>query len=395
MTSSTRSLRRTFPRSTVCDAGGDALAELVTGEVRSDDPRSATGSIVSVGAGHKAPSREPSEPVAVGVVGLGWWGRALVVAIDRCPELEVVGAVVTNRDGLSWAHEREIQVYADLPALLADSRAEAVIIATPNSLHGHLSVMAAASGRHVFCEKPLALTHAEAVATIDACRSAGVVLGVGHEIRFEQPVREILTLAHEGQLGDIVQFDAVLSHDLFTELAEDHWRLSLAEAPAGPLTSTGVHMVDLSVALLGTPQSATAHLHRPGATGTLSVLATFANGACALIGASAVTPFHMRLAVYGTRGWAEAASRPNPAHAGNEWRLTTSIGNTGWTTGEYVEETGVRENLKAFAAAVRGRAVYPMSATEMVDTVALMEAIARSADRGGVVEAVRLDRTTL
>jgi predicted dehydrogenase len=333
-------------------------------------------------------NREPSPPVAVGVVGLGWWGRTLVAVIDGCPELEVVGAVVRNPDGVAWAGERELEVHADLPALLADPRAEAVVIATPNSVHRELSVMAAAAGRHVFCEKPLGLTRAEAVATVEACRSAGVVLAVGHEIRFEPPVREILTLARDGRLGQLVQFDAILSHDLFTTLPEDHWRVSLPDAPGGPLTATGIHMVDLSVALLGQAISATAHLHRPGATGTLSVLATYAGGAHALIGASAVTPFHMRLAVYGTSGWAEAAARPNPAGPGNVWTLTTSIGNDGWTTAEYLEERGLRDNLRAFASAVRGRAAYPMSGREMVGTIALMEAIVRSADRGGVTEAV-------
>jgi predicted dehydrogenase len=333
-------------------------------------------------------SREPSAPVAVGVVGLGWWGRTLIAAIDDCPELNVIGAVVRSPDGVAWASERGLEVHVDLPALLEDSRAEAVIIATPNTVHCELSVMAAVAGRHVFCEKPLGLTREEAVATVEACRSAGVVLAVGHEIRFEPPVQEVLALARDGHLGQLVQFEAILSHDLFTTLPEDHWRLSLAEAPGGPLTATGIHMVDLSVALLGRPTSANAHLHRPGATGTLSILATYAGGAHALIGASAVTPFHMRLAVYGTGGWAEAAASPNPAGPGNVWTLTTSVGNVGRTTAEYLEERGIRDNLGAFAAAVRGRAAYPMSETEMVDTIALMEAIVRSADRGGATEAV-------
>jgi predicted dehydrogenase len=327
-------------------------------------------------------------PVAVGVVGLGWWGRTLVGVIDGCADLDVVGAVVRSADGVAWAGERDLQVHADLPSLLENPGVEAVLIATPNTVHCELSVLAAAAGRHVFCEKPLGLTRAEAVATVEACRSAGVVLAVGHEIRFEPPVREVLALARDGRLGQVVQFDAILSHDLFTTLPEDHWRLSLPEAPGGPLTATGIHMVDLSVALLGRPVSATAHLHRPGATGTLSVLATYAGGARALIGASAVTPFHMRFAVYGTGGWAEAAASPNPNGPGNVWTLTTSIGNDGWTTAEYLVERGIRDNLEAFAAAVRGRAPYPIPATEMVDTIALMEAIVRSADRDGATEAV-------
>ena len=333
-------------------------------------------------------SRESNAPVGTGIVGLGWWGRTLAAAIDDCPKLHLAGAVVRNPEGVAWAGKRKLEVHGNLPALLEDPRIEAVIIATPNTVHSELSVMAAAAGRHVFCEKPLGLTRAEAVETVEACRAAGVVLAVGHELRFEPAVREILTLARDGRLGQVVQFDAILSHDLFTTLPEDHWRLSLPEAPAGPLTASGIHMVDLSVALLGRPIMATAHLHRPGATGTLSILSTYAGGAHALIGASAVTPFHMRFAVYGTGGWAEAAASPKQADAGNLWTLTKSIGNDGWTTAQHLEEDGIRNNLGAFADAVRGRAAYPVSATEMVDTIALMEAIVRSADRGGTTEAV-------
>jgi predicted dehydrogenase len=330
----------------------------------------------------------PNAPVTAGIVGLGWWGRTLVAAIDGLPDMDIVAAVVRSPEGVAWADKHGLETHPDFSTLLEDSRIEAVIIATPNTVHHKLSVIAAAAGKHVFCEKPLGLSRAEAVATVDACRSAGVVLAVGHEIRFEPPVRDLLLLARQGRLGQLVQFDAILSHNFFKPLSHDHWRLSPLEAPAGPLTATGVHMVDLSVALLGRPTSATACLQRTGATGTLSVLATYTSGAHALIGASAVTPFHLRVAIFGTDGWAEVTAHPSSMEPGNVWTLTTSIGTDGWASVEYVEEQGIRDNLRAFVAAVRGREAYPMSNTEMVDTIGLMEAIARSAGQGGTTEDV-------
>src|ERR1044072_7692058 len=108
-------------------------------------------------------SAVPRSPVAVGVVGFGWWGRRLGAAMDGCPELDPVGAVVRSSEGAAWAGERGLEVYADVSTLLEDTRIEAVVIATPNTLHRELSVMVAEAGRHVFCEKPLGLTRAEAV----------------------------------------------------------------------------------------------------------------------------------------------------------------------------------------------------------------------------------------
>jgi predicted dehydrogenase len=98
----------------------------------------------------------------------------------------------------------------------------------------------------------------------------------------------------------------------------------------------------------------------------------------------------MRFAVYGTGGWAEAAARPSPHGPGNAWTLTTSIGGDGWTTTDYFDEHGIRDNLVAFAAAVRGQAPYPISGMEMIDTIALMEAIVRSAEKDGATEAVEV-----
>ena len=156
-------------------------------------------------------SAEPRRPVAVGVVGLGWWGRRLVAAMDGCPELDPLGVVLRSSEGAAWARERGLEVHTELPWLLEDPRIEAVVIATPNTFHREMSVQVAEAGRHVFCEKPLGLTRAEAVRIVDACRAADVVLAVGHEIRFEPPVRQVLTLARAGHLGQLVQLDAILS----------------------------------------------------------------------------------------------------------------------------------------------------------------------------------------
>jgi predicted dehydrogenase len=239
----------------------------------------------------------------------------------------------------------------------------------------------------VFCEKPLCLTLADAERAATACRDAGVVLGVGHERRFEPPVLELRRLLAEGALGVPLQIEANFSQDKFLGLAADNWRVSAQEAPAGPLTATGIHLLDLCVSLLGPAESALARVRRLGsdlANGdTLGALIGFRSGANALISAILATPFDGRFAVYGSEGWAEVRDKAHP-EAPEGWTLTVARQVT-----EYAPASGVRANLEAFADAADGRAAYPMPDTEKIGTVAALEAVVRSA-ASGRVERVRV-----
>jgi len=136
---------------------------------------------------------------------------------------------------------------------LANANVDAVIICTPQQHHAHQIAAAARSGRHVFCEKPLCTTAAEAEAAIAAVREAGVQLGIGHERRFEPAVVEMRKRFAAGEFGNPLLLEGNFSQDKFLMLPRDNWRLSSAVNPAGPLSGTGIHLVDLAIALLGQP----------------------------------------------------------------------------------------------------------------------------------------------
>lgn len=108
-----------------------------------------------------------------------------------------------------------------------------------------------AAGKHVFCEKPLAMTRKDAETSVALCRDAGLVLGMGHERRFEPPIAEILEAANSGKLGRLLQIESNFSHDKFLTLDPSNWRLNAEQAPAGGMTATGIHLTDLSVKLMG------------------------------------------------------------------------------------------------------------------------------------------------
>jgi predicted dehydrogenase len=99
------------------------------------------------------------------------------------------------------------------------------------------------------------MTRADVLRSIVAVERAGVTLAVGHEKRFEPPIIEIMRMVKSGELGTPLQVKANFSQDKFLSLPSNNWRLSSTEAPAGPMTATGIHLLDLSIAVFGEAQS--------------------------------------------------------------------------------------------------------------------------------------------
>jgi predicted dehydrogenase len=324
------------------------------------------------------------------VVGLGWWGKIIVATLKESARLRVVRAVDPSAPARAWAEEHGIAASATFADALADPRVDAVILCTPHSLHTAQIAAAAAAKKHVFCEKPLALNRAEAEASVAACRKAGVVLGIGHERRFEPPMLELKRLVASGGLGTVLQIEANFSQDKFLTLPPDNWRLSASDAPAGPLTATGIHLLDLAVSLLGPAESACASVRRLGSNlangDTLAVLVRFKSGPHLLLSAILATPFDGRFAVYGNEGWAELRDKAHP-EAPEGWTLTHCRRGGERVQRDYPPAAAVRANLEAFAAAASGGAPYPVPGEQMVATAAALEAIVRST-ASGQVEAI-------
>jgi len=323
----------------------------------------------------------------VAVVGLGWWGRIVVGLLRGNAKLHVVMGVDVAAEAEGFARERNIPLSGDLEKALEDPEVQAVILCTPHSLHCEQIVRAARAGKHVFCEKPLALSRADALRAVEECNASGVALAVGHEKRFEPPIEELMRLARSGELGRLLQVEANFSQDKFLALPADNWRLSSREAPAGPMTATGIHLLDLSIGMLGPAErvfAASRQLDSPLANGdTLGVLACFRSGANALLGAMLATPFVGRFAVYGSRGWAEVRDKAHP-EAPEGWTLTLCLRGGRPQTKDYPPARAVLANLEAFADAAEGRAPYRVPQEQMIANVAALEAVFRSAASGRV-----------
>jgi predicted dehydrogenase len=324
------------------------------------------------------------------VAGLGWWGKTIVATLRDSANLRVVMAIDPDPAAAAWAREHGLDHAGTLDAALTDDVIQAVILCTPHSLHAEQIVRAAQAKKHVFCEKPLALKRADAVRAIEACRENGVMLGVGHERRFEPPMIELTRLAKSGAFGILLQIEASFCQDKFLDLPAGNWRMSQSEAPAGPMTATGIHLLDLAVSLFGPAESALARTRQLGSAltngDTLAALVSFKSGAALLLNAILATPFAGRFTLYGNKGWGEVRDL---SHVENPkgWVLTTCLRGGEQVLRDYPPAPAVKANLESFADAAAGKSTYPMTHEEMIATVAALEAIVTSS-RSGTIAAV-------
>jgi predicted dehydrogenase len=324
------------------------------------------------------------------IIGMGWWGKTIARDLASSNAIRPVLGIDPEPTGQAAATELGLKASARFEDALADKSVEALILCSPHKQHAAQIIAAAKAGKHVFCEKPLCTTAAEADAAIAAVKAAGVQLGIGHERRFEPSVIDLRRRFTAGEFGTTLLLEGNFSQDKFFALPADNWRLNPKEAPVGPLSATGIHLVDLSIAILGTPKQVWARLSTRGSTfangDTLSITLAFESGATAMLTAILATPFVGRLAVYGSKGWMEIRDRTHP-ELSTGWDVTTvHRGETPVTTFA-PPHPAVRNNLEAFAAAIAGTKPYPVSLAEMSANVRTFEAITRSAS-SGVIEVI-------
>lgn len=324
--------------------------------------------------------------IDVAMVGLGWWGRKMTAVLARSSQLRVTRAIDPDvASAAPFATEHKLALSADLAAALADPAIGAVILATPHALHEAQIEAAVRAGKHVFCEKPLALTRAGAERAVGLCREAGLVLGMGHERRFEPAVADLIERADGGAFGRLLQIEAQFSHDKFLGLDASNWRLAPEHAPAAGMTATGIHLTDLAVRLMGPAASVLVTCERLVSTlpsgDTMSALIRFAGGGTAYVSASLATPFISRFAVYGSKGWIEIRDRAH-VEAPDGWIVTEGRTGVPIEMHEIGKAEPVLANLDAFGRAVAGEAPYPITGEDMVRNIALLEAIVRGAQSG-------------
>ncbi len=189
--------------------------------------------------------------LGVALVGLGSYSEGhLGPALRLSEHCALTGVVTGDRaKGERWAREygfptRNIFGYDTMARMAGSPEIDAAYVVTPNGLHAQHCVAAAKAGKHVICEKPMAVSVAECDAIIAACRSAGVRLTVGYRLRYERHYAEFARIARDGDFGAFMRIEGANGFEMGTpDAAESHWRTSKKLAGGGPLMDMGVYVI--------------------------------------------------------------------------------------------------------------------------------------------------------
>ncbi len=324
--------------------------------------------------------------IRAAMIGLGWWGRHMVNAVKGSAKLEIVRLTARRPDHhRDFSAETGIPLLDDYQKVLEDPEIDAVILCTPHSQHEDQVHAAIDHGKQIFCEKPLSLTKASAERMVTAARKAGLVMGVGHERRFESTMEEITRLVTSGEIGTHMHAEANFSHEIFASLAADNWRGSKEEGPAVGMTGMGVHLTDLLISMLGPVEAVTAQTARRVLdlpTGdVVNVQLRFASGATGYVAAISATPYYGRFTVFGDRMWVEARDDSHPQHGGKTHLITCGKDGVQHTR-TFDAKDPVRANLEEWADAVTNGAEYRFSDDQRIGNVAVLEAITKSVENG-------------
>ncbi|HEX5463375.1 MAG TPA: Gfo/Idh/MocA family oxidoreductase [Burkholderiales bacterium] len=321
--------------------------------------------------------------IRAAIVGLGNWGQRLVKAVQGNSDRIrfTAGVTRTVAKAADFAKQHDFPLGSDYAAVLADPAIDAIVLATPHSMHVQQIVQAAQSGKPVYVEKPFALTRDSAEKAVQACRQNGVLLAVGFNRRFLPAVQEVKRLVDTGKLGEILHIEGSFSGPSSAlRGVAGGWRLTRAENPGGGMTGKGIHIVDAMIHLGGgLADSVFAHSDRrvldAEIDDTTTLMLHFQNGVTGYLSTILATPKFWRLHVFGSQGWAEIRDES----------LLTVCGTDGQSTVSEYPTDALKASLEGFSDAVVGTRPWPVTFEQAINGAAVLEAVEASARSGRAI----------
>lgn len=321
-----------------------------------------------------------TQPVRLGIVGLGWWGRVLANAVQQSEGAEVAACFARTQESRDqFAADFSCTSSTSFDALLENDGVDGVLFATPHTLHREHIERAAAAGVNVFVEKPFTLTTDDGAAVIAAAEAAGIQLMVGQQRRRQTANRRLREMIDNGDIGTPLHAEATF---FVSKGYPDTWRAGREETPLGGMTALGVHCIDTFRYLLGDIQRVSAisnpvlpHAPLDHSTG---LLLEFVTGAVGTLLTSHYAPAANRTAIYGsdgagfneddgTRLFTQSLSQPTRQEAAIE------------------PNNPVVEQIEEFAGAIRGTATIETGGREGLAVVQVLQAAIASAASGETV----------
>jgi predicted dehydrogenase len=186
----------------------------------------------------------PERRVGIAPIGLGSIAEVFMRAVSKCKNAKLTGLVTGHPvekgrkfGALYGVPATSIYTYETFDQIRKNPDIDAVYVALPNSMHCEYTIRAAEAGKHVFCEKPMAISSAECRRMIDACRQANVKLMIGYRIHYDQVFRKLYAMVRSGAFGEILQFQA----GFYGMKNKQEWRLNRLLAGGGSMFDLGVY----------------------------------------------------------------------------------------------------------------------------------------------------------
>lgn len=333
--------------------------------------------------------------VRVAVVGLGRWAKTLADAIKRSDRLRIVSCFSrSEKSRETFSQQYGCRAAASYADLLKDHEVEGVMITTPNDAHAGPILEAAEKGKHVYVDKPIAHTMADAIAIDRGCRDAGVILAVGHSARRLQGNRKIKEILDQGGLGKLVMAECNFSNDRSLELTPDKWRWYKEKSPGGPLIQLAVHHADTLHYLFGPVKSVTAiakRLYTPAEIEDVTMtLLEMESGQLCYIGSNWASQGTFYTHVYGMDAnlyftvdfnfWSRSDVVDEHSHLEIQHRGSSEHKPIPLGKGDMF-----REELEEFAKCIREKKRPEVGGSEGIAALAVVHAAIRSAETGRTV----------
>ncbi len=335
--------------------------------------------------------------IKAAAVGLGWWGKTLVEAAETSDAIRFVAGTTRTitPEVQAFAKEKGLQLANNYEALLADSAIDAVVLATPHSMHAAQVIAAAGAGKHVYCEKPFTMTKREAEDAVAVVRKAGTTLAVGYNRRFHPEMTKLREMIRAGELGTVLHVEATMTFPNALFINPAHWRADKAETPLGGLMPMGVHAIDGMIDLCGPIDHVFAQSFRRAAPidadDTTSILLRMKEGMSGYLGTMTTTGPGFSFQVFGSKGWLRLEGVTHVVGAPSEERRARLFGTCKFQPAKGEAKVWQaatldisRVALEAFAKAASGGPAYPIPFDQVIHCVAATEAIIRAAGSGKV-----------
>ncbi len=330
-----------------------------------------------------------ANPINIAIAGFGWWGQHMAKRLKGNSKISVSAIIEPDEGKRAEIKSAGLAHLQSIDQALQDTTLDAVVLTTPNTMHEQQVVQIAQAGKHVFCEKPLGLTGDSAKRSVAACEKAGVVLGIGHERRYEPAMIKVREMIEDGSLGTVMHAEAAFSHDKLIAVPPGDWRTLKATAPAAGMTGMGIHLTDMYIAMFGrvsTVQALTAKRVLDWETGdVVTVQLKFEAGMTATLNAILYTPHFIRLHVFGSDAWVETRNDTHPDTPGGVAEMVVARTGQAHSTERFDWIDTVVINLEAFTDAINGVADYPYTHEQLIHNIEVLEAIEQSAETGQTV----------